>query len=260
MSSRTSPRIRTVSSMGNERLRTRLAAQRMTASELAAAIEVDPKTVERWISVGRVPHQRHRAQTARLLDAEESYLWPQALTDERRRAASQAEILAVYPQRAAVPAELWWQLADSARTHVEVLVYSGLFLLDSRPDLLRSLADRAAAGLETRLLFGDPDSDMVRLRGADEGIHEEMPARIRLSLAVVKPHVGPGIEVRLHETVLYNSIYRFDDQMLVNTHIVGSPAPKNPVLHLQRVEGGHLFEHYLQSFDHVWETASPLLP
>ena len=69
---------------------------------------------------------------------------------------------------------------------------------------------------------------------------------------------APGIEVRQHRTVLYNSLYRFDDEMLVNTHVVGSPAPQNPVLHLQRVAGGHLFDHYLKSFERVWDSAEPL--
>lgn len=43
--------------------------------------------------------------------------------------------------------------------------------------------------------------------------------------------------------------------MLVNTHAAGSPASQSPVLHLRRVDGGHLFDHYLESFDWVWSTA-----
>jgi hypothetical protein len=33
-----------------------------------------------------------------------------------------------------------------------------------------------------------------------------------------------GVEFRLHRTVLYNSIYRADDQVLVNTHVFGLAA------------------------------------
>lgn len=68
----------------------------------------------------------------------------------------------------------------------------------------------------------------------------------------------PGVEIRQHNTVLYNSIYRFDDEMLVNTHVVGSPAPQNPVLHIRKLSGGHLFEHYMKSFDRVWASAKAL--
>ena len=33
-----------------------------------------------------------------------------------------------------------------------------------------------------------------------------------------------GVEFRFHRTILYNSIYRGDDHLLVNTHIYGVPA------------------------------------
>ena len=52
-----------------------------------------------------------------------------------------------------------------------------------------------------------------------------------------------GIEFRLHRTVLYNSIYRADDQLLVNTHIYGFPAAQAPVFHLRRVAGGDMVTH-----------------
>lgn len=245
--------------MGNERLRSRLLQAGMTSAELAEEVEVDPKTVERWVSNGRVPHQRHRLRVARALAAEEVFLWPQLLEDERSQSASRAELREVYPHRGAVPPELWRRLVDDAEEHVDVLVYAGLFLVDAHPDLPAKLVERAGSGLRARLLYGRPESDVVAWRGEDEGIGENLAARIRLSLIYMRPVVGvPGIEVRQHESVLYNSLYRFDDELLVNTHVVGSPAPQNPVLHLQRVPGGHLFEHYMRSFDRVWEAATPV--
>jgi hypothetical protein len=53
-------------------------------------------------------------------------------------------------------------------------------------------------------------------------------------------------------------LVRFDDEMLVNAHVAGSPAPQNPVLHLRRTAEGMLFDHYLGSFDRVWDISSPL--
>ena len=159
----------------------------------------------------------------------------------------------------AVPADLWRRLVDTAKQHFDMLVYSGLFLVDNHPDLPLTLATRAEAGLRARLLYGNPDSEIVAWRGEEEGIGEDLAARIRLSLKYMAPARGvDGVEVRQHQTVLYNSVYRFDDEMLVNTHVIGSPAPQNPVLHLQRVPGGHLFDHYLRSFDRVWDLATPL--
>jgi hypothetical protein len=45
----------------------------------------------------------------------------------------------------------------------------------------------------------------------------------RMALAYYRPLVGvDGIDFRLHGTSLYNSIFRYDDQMLVNQHIYGT--------------------------------------
>lgn len=67
-----------------------------------------------------------------------------------------------------------------------------------------------------------------------------------------------GIEFRFHSTVLYNSIYRADDQLLVNTHIYGFTASHAPVLHLRRVAGGDMVTTYMESFERVWDGARPL--
>ena len=66
--------------------------------------------------------------------------------------------------------------------------------------------------------------------------------------------------VYFHHTTLYNSIYRFDDEMLVNTHVYGFPAAHAPVMHLRRLSGGDLFDTYADSFDRVWSTAEPAWP
>jgi hypothetical protein len=58
--------------------------------------------------------------------------------------------------------------------------------------------------------------------------------------------------------VLYNSIYRADDQLMVNTHIYGFTAPHAPVLHLRKVAGGSMVSNYLDSFERVWDSANPL--
>ena len=61
-----------------------------------------------------------------------------------------------------------------------------------------------------------------------------------------------GVELRLHDTTLYNSIFRVDDDMLVNMHTYGAQAAQSPVMHVRRMAGGRLFPHYLDSFERVW--------
>ena len=65
------------------------------------------------------------------------------------------------------------------------------------------------------------------------------------------------MEIRCHGTTLYNSIYRYDDEMIVNPHVYGIPAPHAPALHLRRLSAGSMFETYVRSFDTVWETGTP---
>ena len=67
-----------------------------------------------------------------------------------------------------------------------------------------------------------------------------------------------GAEFRYHQTILYNSIYRADDQLLVNTHVFGVTAARAPVWHLRKVAGGEIMSTYLESFERTWDTAVPL--
>ena len=117
----------------------------------------------------------------------------------------------------------------------------------------------ADAGAKIRILLGDPDSDVVAQRGADEGVDDSQAAKIRNAIVMYRNiRDVDGIEFRLHRTVLYNSIYRADDQLLVNTHIYSFPAAQAPVLHLRRVAGGGMVTTYLESFERVWDSATPL--
>lgn len=60
-----------------------------------------------------------------------------------------------------------------------------------------------------------------------------------------------------HATVLYNSLYRADDELLVNTHIHGVPAAHAPALHLRANEASDLVATYLDSFERIWNAAAP---
>ncbi|MFH9402990.1 hypothetical protein ACH4JS_25050 [Streptomyces sp. NPDC017638] len=110
-----------------------------------------------------------------------------------------------------------------------------------------------------RILLGDLDCAAVRQRGIDEG-HQIMDGKIRNALLLYRPLMRshPDIDFRLHDSTLYNSIYRADDEMLVNPHVHGSGTYLAPVLHLRRLPGGRLFDTYANSIDHTWENARPV--
>ena len=50
--------------------------------------------------------------------------------------------------------------------------------------------DKARAGVRVRMLLGDPDSEQVATRGADEGVDDAMAAKIRNALALYRPLRG----------------------------------------------------------------------
>src|SRR5260370_21183907 len=214
--------------MPNERLRAALLERGITPATIGSELGVDMKTVERWIA-GRVPYRRHRYTLAAKLGLDESYLWPDALSREVVGAASEAEILAVYPHRWEAPRDAWLKLFAGAEQEIAILVYAGLFLAEDA-GIQKILADKARAGVRVRVLFGDRDSPQVAERGADEGIDEAVAAKIRNVLVLYRPLRGiEGAEFRFHQTILYNSIYRGDDQLLVNTHVQGIEAARAPL-------------------------------
>jgi transcriptional regulator with XRE-family HTH domain len=243
--------------MPNERLRAALLEHGLTPSVLSNELGVDQKTVERWIS-GREPYRKHRYAVAARLGVDEAYLWPDALSRDQVNAASESEVLAIYPHRSDVPRDAWGRLFEAAKSEIGVLVYSGLFLAEDA-EVQRTLLDKARSGVRVRVLLGDPDSPQVAARGKDEGIDDAMAARVRNALVLYrKLREVESAEFRFHSTILYNSIYRGDDQLLVNTHVYGIPAFRAPVWHMRRVAGGEIMSTYLESFERTWETGIPI--
>jgi hypothetical protein len=115
------------------------------------------------------------------------------------------------------------QPPGAASDRIDVLVFAGLFLPDGYPEIAKLLAAKVEQGTKVRLTLGDPDSDAVRRRGEEERMGDGLAARVRLGLLYLRDAIGaPGVELRFHATTLYNSIYRFDDDMLVNAHVYGA--------------------------------------
>jgi hypothetical protein len=164
---------------------------------------VDPKTVQRWLD-GRVPYARHRWAISALVSEDETYLWPETTDAKRSTEASKAELVELYPFRSAVPASLWWDLFSRAEQQIGVLVYAANFLHEQYPDLNDLLREKAAAGCKVHVALGDPGSEAVRARGAEERFGHGIETRCRVALMHYQPLIGvPGIEIHLHRTTLY---------------------------------------------------------
>ena len=51
----------------------------VSATELASATGVDPKSVSRWLCEDRLPHAETRHKVAGALGQQETFLWPELL-------------------------------------------------------------------------------------------------------------------------------------------------------------------------------------
>lgn len=221
--------------------------------DVASRLSVDPKTVNRWLD-GRLPYPRHRAALVAMTGWMADDLWPGV--DARQKAAPDTgEVIAVYSQRCSVPPEVWRRLLKRAEREIDILAYSSLFLAEDA-GAQAILRDKARAGVRVRIVLGAVNGAQVAQRAAEEGVDWTMSARITNALLLFKPLTEePGVSLRLHDTVLYNSIYRADEELLINAHAYGCAASRAPVMHLRRGNMEGMAATYLDSFERVWAVA-----
>ena len=239
----------------NALLRQVLLRARLREVDVAARLGVDPKTVRRWLN-GRVPHPHNRAAIAELVGADEADLWPET-GGPLAALARPEELGTIYPHRWAVPREAWVRLFGAAEREIAILAYSALFLAEDA-GILAILAEKGRAGVTVRIALCDPDGPHAAGCGDEDGIGDAMVAKIRNALVLYRPlRTVENIELRLYRTVLYNSIYRADERLLVNQHTYGIPAAQAPVFCLSS-SGGEMVTLYLESFERVWADAAAL--
>lgn len=240
----------------NEPLRRALLRARLREDDVAARLGVDPKTVRRWLN-GRVPYANNRAALADLVGVNEADLWPGAAGPLAARIRP-GELEAIYPHRWSVPREVWTRFFKSAEHEIGILADSALFLAEDT-EILHVLANKGRTGVTVRIALSDPDSPHVAERGVEEGIYDAMPAKIRNALVLYSAlREVDHVEIRLHQTFLYNSIYRSDDQLLINQHIYGIPDIHSPVAALRRAADGEMTRTYLGAFELIWAGAAKL--
>lgn len=236
----------------NETLCRALLQARLTEEDVAVQLQVDPKTVRRWLE-GRVPYLRHRWALAALLELDETDLWPQL----RRTRSRPDQVQAIYPHLDAVPEDAWLGLFGSAERGIGILADTQQPIA-GYPRVLAVLAEKAALGVRVRLCLPRPGCAAVvhsrttedeRVPAAEE--HHGAPA------AFWELHGDGQVEIRLHESVVYAAVYFADDQLLVSQQAYGVPAREAPVLHLHQTEDGDMSSAYLASFNEVWSSAQP---
>ena len=239
----------------NAALHKALAAAQLTETDVAAHLDVDPKTVRRWLS-GTRPYPRHRWALAELLQLQEDRLWPQDSQEPKGRAPGSEHVQRVYAHRWQVPREVWWDLFSSAEQEIGILVYSGLFLADDA-GMLELLGSRARDGVNVRNHLGDPDSQPGKKRKKEENTEEALPARPKNSFMLFRPLLKiDNIKVRTHSTPLYNSIYFTERSIFVNHHTYGFPAGSSPLIIIKHDTSPEMYGLYRKSFELAWQNST----
>ncbi|WP_329520060.1 XRE family transcriptional regulator [Spirillospora sp. NBC_01491] len=237
----------------NERLRRAMLRRGLDVGTLSEQAEVSTKSVERWLSEKGVPYPRTRYRVAAILQEDESYLWPNAVDTA---SLNGAELVSTWPRRTDVPRHLWTELLRGAERNVDYIAYAGLFLGEEIPDWIPTLQARARAGVRVRMMFGDPAGRQLAARDTENEIGGGVAGRVSAVLSYYRPFMGL-FDIRLHDTPLYASIYRFDDEMIVNIHVYGILAAYTPTMHIRRMDGAY-FNTFLESYEKIWASARPL--
>ncbi|WP_223884751.1 hypothetical protein [Nocardia colli] len=179
----------------------------LDTTELATAVAVDVKTVNRWLA-GRVPHRRTRLAVATVLGESEANLWPQVRPDLSAGTPATAEVVTAYAHRADIPRDVWVSLLHSATEQIDIVGYAYPFILELLPDAADHLADKCRRGARMRLAFADPDCAHVAERDNLEQMGGTLPGRIRNALNMLGPlSRAAECAVGLHATHLYNSVF-----------------------------------------------------
>ena len=102
----------------NERLAEAMARTGKSSTDLAAVLQVDPKTVDRWVTdATRKPRAHSRHKAADELQVPAAMLWPGATNGSQMI----DELVAVYPSRAALPSGVVMSLLSGVQRQVDVL-------------------------------------------------------------------------------------------------------------------------------------------
>jgi len=219
----------------NEQLRTAITRAGLSLEEFADTVQVDVKTVRRWLA-GRTPYPRSQTRVANALDTTEHALWPDDVPAPATTGAGEpathttGDAIVGYAHATDLAAPNVDELLRAAADRIEIVIP----YLGSDSGLLELFRTRAPNGCRVRLIIEDPDERVEPLLGID------------------------AIEVRASPAGEDHIFFRVDDEMLLVLTRIGSAGTSPPVIHLHRQADDGLFDRLAKDFDARWLEATPL--
>jgi transcriptional regulator with XRE-family HTH domain len=217
----------------NEHLRAAITRAGLTVEEFADVVQVDVKTVQRWLAGRTAPYPRNRARVAGALDTTEHALWPNAVappTESPERGQPMpmaADVVAGYGHGTDRDAPNPVDVLRSAAERIELVP-------NLTPDIVDLLLAKANEGCRARAIIENPAGQVEALLGID------------------------GIEIHASRGGKNYGLHRADGQMLLALHCIGVVREPPPVILIQRRTSAGLFDRLADEFDERWGQTTPL--
>ena len=120
---------------------------------------------------------------------------------------------------------------------------------------------KASEGCAVRVALAQPDANAVAARDDEEGLDGGLIARIHTAMRLFKPVIeSEAAQFRQHDRPMYNSIFRFDDHMIVTPHLFRRSGFEAPALHLRRLADGGIFDTFTRHFEELWDESGGVVP
>jgi transcriptional regulator with XRE-family HTH domain len=225
----------------------------MSKEQFCSKCGIDVKSINGWIDGSIAPRPASKKRVADALGVPVGELFPE---DRVNTTAAYGEIVNVWAHRSESPKDLWWKLFEGAEEYVDLLGYAMQFFHEDHKDFVALLKDKANDGCQVRIIMADPQSSAANERDHEEDSRGGLVARIQRSLKLFEPVIGTAnIDIRLQSYPMYNSIFRFDGEMLVTPHLCHDPGWLAPLFHVRQGSEEGIFQRYLESFDYVFDTS-----
>lgn len=215
--------------MAKNNLRQALQSADLQADDLARLVDVDTRTVRRWVA-GQTPYPRHRIKIARALELPEEALWPDIPSASQTQVR---DLVTGYPTSESIGIPSSESLVQAAQDRIELLDRMLADYFDSE-GLFELLLQKAREGVPVRILVAETSRQLVAL--LDQS----------------------GLELRAGDPDEHQAIHRYDNQMLITLPLAGEPDDPPPLLHLRRKGTDGLFDRFASHYQDSWEHATPL--
>lgn len=95
-----------------------------------------------------------------------------------------------------------------------------------------------------------------------EKVRLTVGTRINIALdELAKLHESvPQLAARFSDRHISMSVFRFDDDMLVCTHLADLLGHDSPTMHLRRTQADGMFDRYVAHLDFLWDGAREVWP